>query len=145
MGEKIFRTKATARRHHWYICAAALFASWPVFASPTIGEAIQPVSAHGATGARKTQIVPPLAFRAEPPKRRYEVTAPIRTNVGKGLPNISGPADASLPLVVIDAGHGGHDPGAISPHGGQREKEVTLAIAKAVREKCSRAAVSALR
>ncbi|MEY4574938.1 MAG: hypothetical protein RL251_1060, partial [Pseudomonadota bacterium] len=32
------------------------------------------------------------------------------------------------------AGHGGHDPGAISPHGGQREKEVTLAIAKAVRD-----------
>jgi N-acetylmuramoyl-L-alanine amidase len=88
----------------------------------------------GAVGRGKTQIVPPMAFRAEPPKRRYEVTAPIRTNVAKGLPKISGPADASLPLVVIDAGHGGHDPGAISPHGGQREKEVTLAIAKAVRD-----------
>jgi N-acetylmuramoyl-L-alanine amidase len=75
-----------------------------------------------------------LAFRAEPPQRRYEVTAPIRSNIGKGRPKISGPADASLPLVVIDAGHGGHDPGAISPHGGQREKEVTLAIAKAVRD-----------
>ena len=82
----------------------------------------------------KTQIVPPVAFRAEPPPRRYEVTAPIRTNVGKGLPNISGPSDASLPLVVIDAGHGGHDPGAISPHGGQLEKDVTLAIAKSVRD-----------
>jgi N-acetylmuramoyl-L-alanine amidase len=75
-----------------------------------------------------------MAFRSAPPQRRYQVTAPIRSNVGKGLPNISGPADASLPLVVIDAGHGGHDPGAISPHGGQREKEVTLAIAKAVRD-----------
>lgn len=85
--------------------------------------------AHG-----KTEILPPLAFRAEPPKRRYEVTAPIRTNVGKSLPAISGPADESLPLVVIDAGHGGHDPGAISPHGGLQEKNVTLAIAKAVRD-----------
>jgi N-acetylmuramoyl-L-alanine amidase len=75
-----------------------------------------------------------VQFRSEPPQRRYQVTAPIRSNVGKGLPKISGPADASLPLVVIDAGHGGHDPGAISPHGGQREKEVTLAIAKAVRD-----------
>jgi len=87
----------------------------------------------GIVGRGKTQIVPPLAFRAEPPKRRYEVTAPIRTNVAKGLPKINGPADSSLPLVVIDAGHGGHDPGAISPHGGQREKDVTLAIARAVR------------
>ncbi len=87
----------------------------------------------GIVGRGRTQIVPPAAFRAEPPKRRYVVTAPIRTNVAKGLPQISGPADSSLPLVVIDAGHGGHDPGAISPHGGQREKDVTLAIARAVR------------
>lgn len=84
-------------------------------------------------GRGKTQIMPPLAFRAEPPKRRYEVTAPIRSNIAKGAPKISGPDNSSLPLVVIDAGHGGHDPGAISPHGGQREKDVTLAIARAVR------------
>ncbi len=87
----------------------------------------------GALGRGKTEIAPPLAFRAEPPKRRYEVSAPIRTGVAKGLPTVSGPADSKLPLVVIDAGHGGHDPGAISPHGGKREKDVTLAIAKAVR------------
>jgi N-acetylmuramoyl-L-alanine amidase len=30
--------------------------------------------------------------------------------------------------IVVDAGHGGHDPGAIGP-GGLREKDVTLAIA----------------
>jgi N-acetylmuramoyl-L-alanine amidase len=81
----------------------------------------------------KTEIVPPLAFRAEPPKRRYEVSAPIKLGASKNLPKISGPDDSNLPLVVIDAGHGGHDPGAISPHGGSREKELTLAIAKAVR------------
>lgn len=86
----------------------------------------------GSLGRGKTEIIPPFAFRAEPPKRRYEVSAPIKQGVAKGLPKVSGPADSSLPLVVIDAGHGGHDPGAISPHGGQREKEVTLAIAKAV-------------
>ena len=73
------------------------------------------------------------AFRAEPPKGRYEVSAPIKPAASKGLPKISGPADDKLPLVVIDAGHGGHDPGAISPHGGKREKDVTLAVAKAVR------------
>lgn len=82
----------------------------------------------------KQQIALPIAFRNNPPKRRYEVTAPIRTNIAEGLPKISGPSDASLPLVVIDAGHGGHDPGAISPHSGQREKDVTLAIAKLARD-----------
>jgi len=35
------------------------------------------------------------------------------------------------PVVVIDAGHGGVDPGAIGP-GGAKEKEMTLAYAKAL-------------
>ena len=134
MAEKIFWTRTMARTHKRYMFAAALFATLPVLASPAIGGPIAQISVQAAVEPRKTQVVPRLAFRAEPPKRRYEVTAPIRTNVGKGRPKISGPSDASLPLVVIDAGHGGHDPGAISPHGGQREKEITLAIAKAVRD-----------
>ena len=96
--------------------------------------AVPPTEFSGAVARGRTQTAPPMAFRSEPPKARYEVTAPIRTNVGKGLPKISGPSDASLPLVVIDAGHGGHDPGAVSPHGGQLEKDVTLAIAKSVRD-----------
>jgi len=50
-----------------------------------------------------------------------------------GLPVIEGPPDASRPLVVIDAGHGGHDPGA-SGSGGLREKDLTLALVKAVRD-----------
>jgi N-acetylmuramoyl-L-alanine amidase len=87
----------------------------------------------GTVGQKRTEIVPPAQFRSQPPKRRYEVSAPIKTGAGKGLPKISGPSDNSLPLVVIDAGHGGHDPGAISPHGGKLEKNITLAIAKAVR------------
>jgi len=36
--------------------------------------------------------------------------------------------------VVIDAGHGGHDPGAIGPSG-LKEKEVNLRIAKALKKK----------
>lgn len=39
--------------------------------------------------------------------------------------------------VVIDAGHGGHDPGAIGPSG-LKEKQVTLEIAKALKEKLDR-------
>ena len=50
-----------------------------------------------------------------------------------GLPPIEGPLDASRPLVVIDAGHGGHDPGA---HAGSRnEKDLTLALAKALKDR----------
>jgi N-acetylmuramoyl-L-alanine amidase len=40
--------------------------------------------------------------------------------------------------VVVDAGHGGHDPGAIGP-GGVREKDVTLAMARRLRRKLERA------
>jgi N-acetylmuramoyl-L-alanine amidase len=49
-----------------------------------------------------------------------------------GLPKVEGPLDASRPLVVIDAGHGGKDPGA-----GTRppyEKELTLTLALALRD-----------
>lgn len=35
------------------------------------------------------------------------------------------------PIIVIDAGHGGKDPGAVSP-GGIREKDITLPLAKMV-------------
>jgi N-acetylmuramoyl-L-alanine amidase len=42
------------------------------------------------------------------------------------------PGDGSRDVVVaVDAGHGGIDPGAIG-HGGTREKDVTLAIARAL-------------
>jgi N-acetylmuramoyl-L-alanine amidase len=83
-------------------------------------------------GLGRKDINPPEMFRSKPKKSRYEVSAPIGKS--RGLPTIYGPADARLPLVVIDAGHGGHDPGAISPHGGAYEKAVTLAIAKAIRD-----------
>ena len=39
------------------------------------------------------------------------------------------PSVARLATIVIDAGHGGEDPGALGRHG-SREKEVTLLIAK---------------
>ncbi|MEA3053371.1 MAG: N-acetylmuramoyl-L-alanine amidase [Sphingomonadales bacterium] len=51
-----------------------------------------------------------------------------------GLPRIAGSTDGSRPLVVLDAGHGGRDPGATSPFGSRREKDVTLAIATAIRD-----------
>jgi N-acetylmuramoyl-L-alanine amidase len=50
-----------------------------------------------------------------------------------GLPPVEGPQDPSRPLVVIDAGHGGHDPGASGE--GMREKTLTLSLARALRDR----------
>ncbi len=49
-----------------------------------------------------------------------------------GLPAVEGPPDASRPLVVIDAGHGGIDPGAGT--GPLKEKMLTLLLASALRD-----------
>jgi len=56
-----------------------------------------------------------------------------------GLPedNVSSLSEAlglKIRTVVIDAGHGGHDPGAIG-HTGLKEKDVTLKIAKTLKAK----------
>ncbi|MFL0356480.1 N-acetylmuramoyl-L-alanine amidase [Erythrobacter sp. GH1-10] len=48
------------------------------------------------------------------------------------LPEVLGPDDPERPLVVIDAGHGGRDPGSVS--GDVREKDIVLAIALALRD-----------
>ena len=49
------------------------------------------------------------------------------------LPEIYGPQDRSRPLVVIDAGHGGRDPGASG--GNYREKNIVLGLATALRDR----------
>ncbi len=62
------------------------------------------------------------------------ISAPIQTLTSTVSPRPS--ARAGKRLVVIDAGHGGHDPGAtgVSTH----EKLVTLAAAKALKERLER-------
>jgi len=49
------------------------------------------------------------------------------------LPEVLGPEDASRPLVVIDAGHGGPDGGA--SQAGIMEKRIALGLALALRDK----------
>jgi len=97
--------------------------------------AIAPVGAdemaRAATEARK-QFLPPSTAMSAPPRSRYSVTIDIpAARSGVPRPRIYGPA--GRPLVVIDAGHGGHDPGAIGP-GGAREKDLTLSLARAIRD-----------
>jgi N-acetylmuramoyl-L-alanine amidase len=50
------------------------------------------------------------------------------------LPRIYGARNADRPLVVLDPGHGGKDPGAASRFGPRPEKDVTLALAAAIRD-----------
>ena len=50
-----------------------------------------------------------------------------------GLPDVEGPRDASRPLVVIDAGHGGPDPGSVTD--AYQEKTLVLGLATALRDR----------
>ena len=65
--------------------------------------------------------------------QRYVVRLVMPPAAGEvGLPPVEGPADDSSPLIVIDAGHGGRDPGAGT--GPIKEKMLTLALATALRD-----------
>jgi len=90
-----------------------------VFAAPVLAAALLLVTF--STGL--AEIEPRYVVRLEMPGSGARI----------GLPPIEGPADASRPLVVIDAGHGGHDPGA-SGQGGEREKDLTLMLARSLRD-----------
>lgn len=74
-----------------------------------------------------------VGFRGTAPSRGY-IERILLPEAGKpiGLPMVEGPGDPARPLVVIDAGHGGHDPGATGED--VREKALTLALARALRD-----------
>jgi N-acetylmuramoyl-L-alanine amidase len=66
------------------------------------------------------------------PETRAEATQNAPPKVVRAL---HAPQDDDRTIVVaVDAGHGGEDPGAIG-HGGTREKDVTLAIARALAQR----------
>ena len=76
--------------------------------------------------------LPHVAHRAVPPRSRFSVTIDIpAARPGLPRPRIMGPT--GRPLVVIDAGHGGHDPGATGA-AGILEKDLTLVLAKDIRD-----------
>ena len=103
---------------------------------------LSPAAADGFKAAARRGRIPvasPAGMGSHRAKKGYSVAVKLdRPRPAANLPRIAGPADPSRPLVVIDAGHGGHDPGAINPKNGAREKDVTLAIARAVRDELVR-------
>lgn len=65
--------------------------------------------------------------------RDYVMRFPLEPDLAEiVLPEVLGPDDPTRPLIVIDAGHGGDDPGSSS--GSVREKEIVLQIALALRD-----------
>jgi N-acetylmuramoyl-L-alanine amidase len=86
-----------------------------------------------AASERRLSFLPPLTFLQPARRHAYSVSMAIPARLpASALPHVYG--DASRPLVVIDAGHGGHDPGAVSPTGALREKDLTLATALAIKD-----------
>ena len=68
------------------------------------------------------------------------VTAPVTAAAVPPVRAAHAPDEGSRDVIIaVDAGHGGDDPGAIG-HGGTHEKEVTLAIARALAARIDRRA-----
>ena len=65
--------------------------------------------------------------------RRGSVT--VRIAPALDVVVVGGPRAAGRPIVVIDPGHGGRDPGAVSVSGAVAEKQLTLALARELRDR----------
>jgi len=59
---------------------------------------------------------------------------PLRADEHGPLPPVTPARGTNPPLVVIDPGHGGQDPGAASPFSDRPEKDITLALGRAMRD-----------
>ncbi|MGH7557740.1 MAG: N-acetylmuramoyl-L-alanine amidase family protein [Gemmatimonadota bacterium] len=102
--------------------------------TPPDNEPVPPIAAHGEMVAQTDR---PEPIPSEVPDR---VTDPVVRTAATGEP-VSTPAAAppgprarDAWRIVVDAGHGGRDPGSIGK-GGTREKEVTLRVARALAER----------
>jgi N-acetylmuramoyl-L-alanine amidase len=60
--------------------------------------------------------------------------SPLAADERGPLPRVTRARGTNPPLVVIDPGHGGHDPGASSAFAARPEKDITLALGLAIRD-----------
>ena len=114
----------------------------------------QPAEEKAPTAGKPEKIAVAEAPRAEDPRQdATEVIAQVNAATAKERLKAARPRGGEITLaeqlglkvrrVVIDAGHGGHDSGAIGPTGVQ-EKDVSLAIAKRLAEILSAAGLEVL-
>jgi N-acetylmuramoyl-L-alanine amidase len=88
---------------------------------PDNGDAVLRVTLAGTVGQVKDSVL----------QDPYRVVLDIHRPKEPAGPDGGRPAIQPLRLIVLDAGHGGHDPGAIGPSGLQ-EKEVVLDVTRRV-------------
>lgn len=134
-GRMSFRWTVAALARH----ARAVFAAWALifgFLHPSaFAQTIAAVEARApdrfaAAGVGQLDF---SSFGRRPSAKRYKLSIPVPPRArALPLPRVQG--DETRPLVVIDPGHGGVDPGAINAETGLREKDVTLKVAEAIRD-----------
>lgn len=73
-----------------------------------------------------------LVTRQEAPAYVQRIT--LSDPEAQALPLVRGRGSGASPLVVIDPGHGGFDPGAVAANGIQ-EKDLVLALSRALRDR----------
>jgi len=91
-----------------------------------------------AARARVRTLFAQVGFRTDRPQTENGAIVvplePAKPYDRQATPPVRGGRGRNRPLVVIDPGHGGHDPGATSVYGGRKEKDAALAIARAMRD-----------
>jgi len=95
-----------------------------------LGAAIALLTIIGASGSGAAEATDKTAAVGE--ARQASLTVDVPAAVTDRI--YAGRAAAGRPIVVLDAGHGGTDPGATSVSGDVSEKELTLELARELRD-----------
>lgn len=91
----------------------------------------------GVTPARAAQSQSPATRVSSPSSAQIPPAASAQSLTALPQSATPSPVHEVLPVVIVDPGHGGADAGARGPSGVQ-EKELTLALAEALRAECER-------
>ncbi len=103
----------------------------PLTMSSIVSSAMAVPVPEQAPARSSTAVTAPPPFAPLPPIPPAQLI-PASLPVAPPLPDNKPPTVAEKPLIVLDPGHGGQDPGAIGV-GGIYEKDITLATAKEVK------------